>query len=376
MRAEMTNVVNAIGKSLELLGQRLDFETAPYRLEEFNALIEDPALWDDQERAQKLMRDRQLLIDSLAVYEGIKLELSDNLEMIELAELENDSGVIRDSENALKNLKKTAAKKELEALLGGEADSNDTFLEINSGAGGTESCDWALMLARMYIRWAENKGYKVELQSETAGEEVGIKSASYKIIGHNAYGWLKSESGVHRLVRISPFDAAAKRHTSFSSVWVYPVVDDDIDIEVQSKNIRIDTYRSSGAGGQHVNTTDSAVRITHIPTGIVVTSSEKSQHQNREIAMKALKSRLYQIELDRRNAAVNEAHENKGDAGWGNQIRSYVLHPYQMVKDLRTSYETSDTKGVLDGDLDSLMAATLAMKASGKSRAETKDAQN
>ena len=376
MRAEMTNVVNAIGKSLELLGQRLDFETAPYRLEEFNALIEDPALWDDQDRAQKLMRDRQLLIDSLAVYEGIKLELSDNLEMIELAELENDSGVIRDSENALKNLKKTAAKKELEALLGGEADSNDTFLEINSGAGGTESCDWALMLARMYIRWAEKKGYKVELQSETAGEEVGIKSASYKIIGHNAYGWLKSESGVHRLVRISPFDAAAKRHTSFSSVWVYPVVDDNIDIEVQSKDIRIDTYRSSGAGGQHVNTTDSAVRITHIPTGIVVTSSEKSQHQNREIAMKALKSRLYQIELDRRNAAVNEAHENKGDAGWGNQIRSYVLHPYQMVKDLRTSYETSDTKGVLDGDLDSLMAATLAMKASGKSRAETKGAQN
>lgn len=376
MRAEMTNVVNAIGKSLELLGQRLDFETAPYRLEEFNALIEDPALWDDQDRAQKLMRDRQLLIDSLAVYEGIKLELSDNLEMIELAELENDSGVIRDSENALKNLKKTAAKKELEALLGGEADSNDTFLEINSGAGGTESCDWALMLARMYIRWAEKKGYKVELQSETAGEEVGIKSASYKIIGHNAYGWLKSESGVHRLVRISPFDAAAKRHTSFSSVWVYPVVDDNIDIEVQVKDIRIDTYRSSGAGGQHVNTTDSAVRITHIPTGIVVTSSEKSQHQNREIAMKALKSRLYQMELDRRNAAVNEAHENKGDAGWGNQIRSYVLHPYQMVKDLRTSYETSDTKGVLDGDLDSLMAATLAMKASGKSRAETKDAQN
>ena len=375
MRAEMTNLVDAIGKSLKLLGQRLDFETAPYRLEEFNALIEDPALWDDQDRAQKLMRDRQLLIDSLAVYEGIKLELSDNLEMIELAELENDSGVIKDSENALKNLQKTAAKKELEALLDGEADRNDTFLEINSGAGGTESCDWALMLARMYVRWAEKKGYKVELQSETVGEEVGIKSASYKIIGHNAYGWLKSESGVHRLVRISPFDAAAKRHTSFSSVWVYPVVDDNIDIEVQSKDIRIDTYRSSGAGGQHVNTTDSAVRITHIPTSIVVTSSEKSQHQNREIAMKALKSRLYQMELDRRNAAVNEAHENKGDAGWGNQIRSYVLHPYQMVKDLRTSYETSNTKGVLDGDLDSLMAATLAMKASGKSRAEIKDSQ-
>jgi peptide chain release factor 2 len=373
MNAEITNVVIAIQKSLTLLGQRLDHETALYRLEEFNALIEDPSLWNDQDRAQNLMRDRQFLVDAMAVYEGIKLELSDNLEMIELGELENDSEVIKDSENALKILMKTSAKKELETLLDGEADSNDTFLEINSGAGGTESCDWALMLARMYVRWSEKKGYKVELQSETVGEEAGIKSASYKISGHNAHGWLKSESGVHRLVRISPFDSAAKRHTSFSSVWVYPVVDDDIDIDVKSNDIRIDTYRSSGAGGQHVNTTDSAVRITHNPTGIVVTSSEKSQHQNREIAMKALKSRLYQMELDRRNAAINEAHGNKGDAGWGNQIRSYVLHPYQMVKDLRTSFETSDTKGVLDGDLNGLMAATLAMKASGKSRAEAKE---
>ena len=373
MNAEITNVVIAIEKSLALLGQRLDHETAPYRLEEFNALIEDPSLWNDQDRAQNLMRDRQFLVDAMAVYEGIKLELSDNLEMIELGELENDSGVIKDSENALKTLMKTASKKELETLLDGEADSNDTFLEINSGAGGTESCDWALMLARMYIRWSEKKGYKVELQSETVGEEAGIKSAAYKISGHNAHGWLKSESGVHRLVRISPFDSAAKRHTSFSSVWVYPVVDDDIDIDVKSSDIRIDTYRSSGAGGQHVNTTDSAVRITHNPTGIVVTSSEKSQHQNREIAMKALKSRLYQMELDRRNAAINEAHGNKGDAGWGNQIRSYVLHPYQMVKDLRTTFETSDTKGVLDGDLNGLMEATLAMNASGKSRAEAKE---
>jgi peptide chain release factor 2 len=373
MNAEITNVVIAIEKSLALLGQRLDNETALYRLEEFNALIEDPSLWNDQDRAQNLMRDRQFLVDAMAVYEGIKLELSDNLEMIELGELENDSEVIKDSVNALKILMKTSAKKELETLLDGEADSNDTFLEINSGAGGTESCDWALMLARMYVRWSEKKGYKVELQSETVGEEAGIKSASYKISGHNAHGWLKSESGVHRLVRISPFDSAAKRHTSFSSVWVYPVVDDDIDIDVKSNDIRIDTYRSSGAGGQHVNTTDSAVRITHNPTGIVVTSSEKSQHQNREIAMKALKSRLYQMELDRRNAAINEAHGNKGDAGWGNQIRSYVLHPYQMVKDLRTSFETSDTKGVLDGDLNGLMAATLAMKASGKSRAEAKE---
>lgn len=372
MRAEMTNVVGAIEKSLALLAKRLDYETAPYRLEEFNAIIEDPSLWDDQERAQKLMRDRQLLVDAISIYEGIKQDLLDNLEMIELGELEEDLEVVKDSVNALKALAKTAGQKELEALLDREADSNDTFLEINSGAGGTESCDWALMLARMYVRWAEKKGYTVELQSETAGEEAGIKSASYKITGHNAYGWLKSESGVHRLVRISPFDAAAKRHTSFCSIWVYPVVDDNIDIEVNPSDIRLDTYRSSGAGGQHVNTTDSAVRITHFPTGIVVTSSEKSQHQNRDIAMKALKSRLYQMELDRRNAAINEAHDNKGDAGWGNQIRSYVLQPYQMVKDLRTCYETSDTKGVLDGDLDGLMAATLAMNVSGKSRADAK----
>ena len=370
MRAEMVNVVAAIEKSLGLLAKRLDYDTAPYRLEEFNAMIEDPSLWDDQGRAQKLMRDRQILVDAIATYEGIRQDLSDNLEMIELGAAEDDGEVVKDAEEALKALRTTAAEKELDALLDGEADSNDTFLEINSGAGGTESCDWALMLSRMYVRWAEKKGYTVELQSETAGEEAGIKSAAYKISGHNAHGWLKSESGVHRLVRISPFDAAAKRHTSFCSVWVYPVVDDNIEIEVNPSDIRIDTYRSSGAGGQHVNTTDSAVRITHHPTGIVVTSSEKSQHQNRDIAMKALKSRLYQMELDRRNAAINEAHDNKGDAGWGNQIRSYVLQPYQMVKDLRTSYETSDTKGVLDGDLDGLMAATLAMNASGKSRAD------
>jgi peptide chain release factor 2 len=222
----------------------------------------------------------------------------------------------------------------------------------------------------MYVRWAEKKGYTVEMQSETAGEEAGIRSVAYKISGHNAYGWLKSESGVHRLVRISPYDSAARRHTSFSSVWVYPVVDDNIEIEVHDKDIRIDTYRSSGAGGQHVNKTDSAVRITHFPTGIVVTSSLKSQHQNRDIAMQALKSRLYQLELDKRNAAINEAHENKGDAGWGNQIRSYVLQPYQMVKDLRTGVETSDTGGVLDGDLDKFMAATLALGVHGMGRAE------
>jgi peptide chain release factor 2 len=370
MRAEIQTIVADIEKSLTLLAQRMDRETAAHRLEEFNARVEDPNLWDDPDAAQKLMKDRQALVDAMASYDTINQDLSDQQEMIEMGEMEDDDEIVTEAENALKALKVSAAAKELEALLNGEADANDTFLEINSGAGGTEACDWAQMLARMYIRWAERKGYKVELQAESAGEEVGIKSASYKISGHNAYGWLKSESGVHRLVRISPFDSAAKRHTSFTSVKVYPVVDDNIEIEVNPSDIRIDTYRSSGAGGQHVNTTDSAVRITHAPTGIVVTSSEKSQHQNRDIAMKALKSRLYQIELDKRSALVNEVHENAGDAGWGNQIRSYVLQPYQMVKDLRTAHETSDTKGVLDGDLDAFMGATLAMDVSGKSRAD------
>ena len=370
MRAETQATVEAIRKSLGLLAQRMDWDTAPHRLEEMNAMIEDGDLWSDPARAQKLMRDRQVLSDKVETYRRIDQDLRDNVELIELGEAEDDAEIVAEAEATLKSLADLAATKELEALLDGEADGNDTFLEINAGAGGTESCDWASMLARMYTRWAEKKGYKVELQSETAGDEAGIRSAAYKISGPNAYGWLKSESGVHRLVRISPYDSAARRHTSFSSVWVYPVVDDNIEIVIPDNEIRIDTYRSSGAGGQHVNTTDSAVRITHLPTNIVVTSSMKSQHQNREIAMNALRSRLYQLEMDKRNAAINAAHESKGDAGWGNQIRSYVLQPYQMVKDLRTGFETSDTQGVLDGDLDGLMAATLAMDVSGKSRAE------
>lgn len=370
MRAETQNNIIAIEKSLKLLSQRMDRETAPHRLEEFNAMIEDPNLWNDPAKAQKLMKERQALMEATSTYDLIDRGLRDNVELIEMGEAEGDAEIVTEAEAALRDLTKLAAAKELEALLDGEADSNDTFLEVNAGAGGTESCDWASMLARMYVRWAEKKGYKVEMQSETAGEEAGIRSVSYKISGHNAYGWLKSESGVHRLVRISPYDSAARRHTSFSSVWVYPVIDDNIEIVVPDSEIRIDTYRSSGAGGQHVNTTDSAVRITHLPTGIVVTSSMKSQHQNREIAMNALKSRLYQMELDKRNAAINAAYDNKGEAGWGNQIRSYVLQPYQMVKDLRTGVETSDTGGVLDGDLDQFMAATLALDVVGKSRAE------
>ena len=370
MRAETQSNVESIRKSLTLLAQRMDLETAPHRLEEFNAMIEDPDLWNDPAKAQKLMRERQSVIDELSTYKLIETGLRDNVELIEMGEAEDDAEIVTEAETALKELLELARGKELEALLNGEADGNDTFLEVNAGAGGTESCDWASMLARMYVRWAEKKGYKVELQSMSEGEEAGIKSAAYKISGPNAYGWLKSESGVHRLVRISPYDSAARRHTSFSSVWVYPVVDENIEIDIPDKDIRIDTYRSSGAGGQHVNTTDSAVRITHLPTNIVVTSSMKSQHQNREIAMNALRSRLYQMELDKRNAAINAAHESKGDAGWGNQIRSYVLQPYQMVKDLRTGVETSDSQGVLDGDLDKFMAATLAMDVSGKSRAE------
>lgn len=370
MRAEIETLASEIHNSLELLAQRMDWDTAEFRLEEFNAMSEDPDLWSDPDKAQKLMRERQALVDAMKIYSGLKQDLTDNIELIELGELEDDDAVIADAEAAIKKLKAVSAQKELEALLNGEADSNDTFLEINAGAGGTESCDWASMLARMYVRWAEKAGYSVEVQSEQSGDEAGLKSVSYKISGHNAYGWLKSESGVHRLVRISPFDSAAKRHTSFTSVKVYPVVDDSIEIEVNASDIRIDTYRSSGAGGQHVNTTDSAVRITHAPTGIVVTSSEKSQHQNRDIAMKALKSRLYQMELDKRSALVNEVHENAGDAGWGNQIRSYVLQPYQMVKDLRTNYETSDTKGVLDGDITPFMEAVLAQDVAGMSRAD------
>lgn len=369
MRAETENQVQEIRKSLDLLRQRVGWDTAEHRLEEFNAMSEDPELWNDPAKAQKLMRERQQLSDSIDQCKVIETELQDNVDLIELGEMEEDDEVVTEAEAALSALQERAAAAELEALLNGEADGNDTFLEINSGAGGTEACDWAQMLQRMYVRWAEKRGYKVELQSEEAGSEAGIKSCAYKISGPNAYGWLKSESGVHRLVRISPFGKGT-RETSFASVWVYPVVDDNIEIEVNPADIRIDTYRSSGAGGQHVNTTDSAVRITHAPTGIVVTSSEKSQHQNRDIAMKALKSRLYQLELDKRNEAINAAHEAKGSAGWGNQIRSYVLQPYQMVKDLRTNHETSDTQGVLDGDLDAFMAATLAQDVAGKSRSD------
>lgn len=312
------------------------------------------------------MRERTQLEKAIAHYRELEREYKDSIELIELAEAEGDRGVAADAEASLRAVAMRAAKQELESLLAGEADANDAFLEVHAGAGGTESQDWAEMLLRMYVRWAEHHGHKVEWIEESPGEEAGIKSATIKILGENAYGWLKTESGVHRLVRISPFDANARRHTSFASVWVYPVIDETIEIDLQEKDMRIDTYRASGAGGQHVNRTDSAVRITHLPTGIVVQcQNDRSQHRNRATALAMLKARLYEEELRRREAAMQKEHEAKSEIAWGHQIRSYVLHPYQMVKDLRTDVETSDTRGVLDGNLDKFLEASLAQRIKG-----------
>ena len=370
MKAEIENIVISIRKSLVLIAQRMDWDTSKHRLEELNALSEDKNLWSDPVRAKTLMRERQILIDNIDSYRNLSNNLSDNIELYNLAEDANDGVLLKETEHSFHNLKDEITLKETEALLNGELDESDSFVEINAGAGGTESCDWASMLARMYTRWAEKHKYNVELISQHSGDEAGIKSITFKVKGKNAYGWLKSESGVHRLVRISPFDSNSRRHTSFSSVWVYPVIDENIEITIPSSDIRVDTYRSSGAGGQHVNTTDSAVRITHISTGIVVTSSEKSQHQNRANCMSALKSRLFDLEIRKKTQSVQDAHDSKGDAGWGNQIRSYVLQPYQLIKDLRTNHETSNSQRVLDGDLSDFMSAALALEVAGKTRAE------
>ena len=309
------------------------------------------------------MRERTRLADQIGRVRKLEQERADGLEFAELADAEGDEASLDDVSSQLALLKDLAARAELEALLSGEADANDCFMEINAGAGGTESNDWANMLLRMYTRWAQAHGMSVEFVEETVGEQAGIKSATIKILGSNAYGWLKTEAGIHRLVRISPYDSSARRHTSFASIWVYPVVDDKIEIEINPADVRVDTYRSSGAGGQHVNKTDSAVRLTHNPTGIAVAcQNERSQHQNREQAWKMLRARLYEAELQRREALAAEVEANKADIGWGHQIRSYVLQPYQMVKDLRTNVETSDTDGVLDGALDPFMAASLAQR--------------
>ncbi len=339
---------------------------AERKLVALNARAEDPKLWDDPEGAQRLMRERTLVEKKVAGFRALEREYKDSLELIEMAEAEGDAGVAADAEASLRAVAARAAKEELASLLSGEADANDAFLEVHAGAGGTESQDWAEMLLRMYMRWAEQRGYKVEFIEESPGEEAGIKSATLKVSGDHAYGWLKTESGVHRLVRISPFDSNARRHTSFASIWVYPVIDDTIAIDIQEKDLRIDTYRASGAGGQHVNRTDSAVRITHLPSGIVVQcQNDRSQHRNRATAFAMLKARLYEEELRKREAALQKEHEAKSEIAWGHQIRSYVLHPYQMVKDLRTGVETSDSKGVLDGGLDRFLEASLAGRIKG-----------
>ena len=328
-----------------------------------NALAEDAGFWNNPVEAQKLMRERQALADAIDNFTRMERELRDNLELIDLGESEGDESVVVEAEKALLALRREAQMRQVEALLSGEADSNDTYIEIHAGAGGTESQDWAQMLMRMYMRWADDHGYKVEAIGSNPGEEAGIKSATLLIKGHNAFGWLKTESGVHRLVRISPFDANARRHTSFASVWVYPVVDDSIDVQIDDKEVRIDTYRSSGAGGQHVNTTDSAVRITHLPTGIVVQcQNERSQHKNRATAWAMLRARLYEAELQRREEAAQAEAASKSEIGWGHQIRSYVLQPYQLVKDLRTGTESTNPTAVLDGALDEFMQAALAQR--------------
>ncbi len=331
-------------------------------MEELEALSTNPTLWNNLEKAQKLMQEKNLLESFINDIKNIERRLKDNQDLIELGELENDNSIVLDAEKDLLLLKEEIKNKELETLLSGEADKNNCFLEINAGSGGTEACDWAEMLHRMYYRWSEKKGYKVDLIEETAGDVAGIKSVTIKISGYNAYGWLKLESGVHRLVRISPFDSNSRRHTSFASVWVYPEVDDKIEISINEKDCRIDTYRASGAGGQHINKTDSAVRITHNPTGIVVQcQNERSQIQNKEQAWSMLKARLYELELQKKREISQSIEDQKTDIGWGHQIRSYVLQPYQMVKDLRTEAETSDTKGVLDGEIDVFLTANLSL---------------
>lgn len=325
--------------------------------------MEDPDLWNNPTKAQKLMRERTGLDNAINSYKAIHQDLEDTVELIELAEMEDDEETLLEAEEALREIQVLAEKRRLESMLSGEVDANSAYLEIHAGAGGTESQDWTQILLRMYMRWADQHGNKVKILEESAGEEAGIKSVTIEITGENAYGWLKTESGVHRLVRISPFDSNARRHTSFSSVGVFPVIDDDIDIEIEEKDLRIDTYRASGAGGQHVNTTDSAVRITHIPTNVVVQcQNDRSQHKNKAEAMKMLKSRLYELELQKRDAEAANTRGQQTDIGWGHQIRSYVLHPYQMVKDLRTGVEKGNAQGVLDGDLDDYLAAALSQR--------------
>jgi len=367
MRADAQAYVDRIDAALDLIRTSLNWDVALRRLDELNARVEDPTLWDDQTAAQAVMTERRRLDESISAAREIEQERNDALEFIEMAEEEGDAELADEGAASLAKLAARADRDKVKALLSGEADSLDTYIEIHAGAGGTESQDWAEMLLRMYQRWADARGYKVSMVDYQAGDQAGIKSATIEVKGENAYGYAKTESGVHRLVRISPFDSAAKRHTSFSSVWVYPVIDDSFEVEINENDLKIDTYRASGSGGQHVNTTDSAVRITHQPTGIVVASqNDRSQHKNRATAMGMLKARLFEAELQRREAEASGDYEAKTEIGWGHQIRSYVLQPYQMVKDLRTGYTSSAPNAVLDGGLDEFIAATLAQKVTGE----------
>ncbi|WP_155911988.1 peptide chain release factor 2 [Methylobacterium sp. 77] len=366
MRAEIEQLSDAAKQSIGLLRRHLDWDTVEKRLAELNAASEDPDLWNDAEAAQKVMRERGALEDAAGAIRKLSQDLDDAATLIELGEMESDQDTILEGENGVRAVEKEAARRQIETLLSGEADGLDTYVEVHAGAGGTESQDWANMLQRMYGRWAERRKYKVDIVEWSDGDEAGIKGATLMVKGHNAYGWLKTESGVHRLVRISPYDSSARRHTSFASVRVYPVIDDRIVIEIKESDCRIDTYRSSGAGGQHVNTTDSAVRITHNPTGIVVAcQQERSQHKNRATAWNMLRARMYEAELKKREEKANAENAAKTDIGWGHQIRSYVLQPYQLVKDLRTGTQSTDPDEVLDGALDPFMEASLAQRVYG-----------
>ena len=363
MQSEIQLKFTEVDHALHILKKHIDWENAIDKLNKIDLLIEDPNFWNDTSNAQLIMRDKKNLEKTIDVIKSIEIEKSGLVELIDLAEEESDQDFIDLSVLQLNELVKKCDKLQLESLLSGEADANNCYIEIHAGAGGTEAQDWALMLQRMYSRWSEKRGFKISYVEESSGDEAGIKSCTLLIEGFNAYGWSKTESGVHRLVRISPFDSSSRRHTSFASIWVYPEIDDKIDIAIEDKDLRVDTYRASGAGGQHVNKTDSAIRITHIPTNTVVQcQNDRSQHRNRAQAMSMLKAKLYEIEIKRREDVNNKNAIDKGEIGWGSQIRSYVLHPYQMVKDLRTSVEVGNTQSVLDGDIDVFIESALALK--------------
>jgi peptide chain release factor 2 len=367
MRAEAQAHVEKINAAMALVRRFIEWDRALRRLDELNARVEDPSLWNDPKQAQAIMQERRRLDESIAAVKTIERERDDTVELIEMAEAEGDADMEAEANTSLAALAERAETDKVKALLAGEADANNTYIEVNAGAGGTESQDWAQMLQRMYQRWAERHGMKVELIDYHAGEQAGIKSATMMLKGENAYGWAKTESGVHRLVRISPYDSSARRHTSFASVWVYPEIDDDIDVQINESELRIDTYRASGAGGQHINTTDSAVRITHLPTGIVVQcQNQRSQHKNKAEAYNQLRARLYERELQEREAVASAENATKTDIGWGHQIRSYVLQPYQLVKDLRTGVTSTAPSDVLDGALDPFMAAALSQRVTGE----------